>query len=118
MNTDTDDDPVVIYTLPDDMRRLHLRRVDDYMLLIKTESPHMLEQMNDRIIKLTILEDIIVHLDNTPRDIEIRFPTDPEHHVSEDVIVEYEARPIQIGVLSYIYKLSERLLIVQASFIK
>lgn len=118
MSLDVDNLPVVIYTLPDDIQRLHLRRIDDHMILITTESPHMLERMHDRIIKMTILEDIIQHLKHTPEDIEIRFSLDSERNIEEGQIVEYRSNPIQIGVLSYVYKIAEHRLIIQSGFIK
>lgn len=116
--TDTSESPVVVYTLPEHINRLHIQRVENHMILIPTQSGNPFDSIHDKMIKINILEDIVGLLKHTPRDIEIRFPLDPSKNIEIDQIVEYVSDNIRIGVLSYVYKLDEHLLIIHASFIK
>lgn len=116
--TTFDTEPVVIYTLPDEINRVHLSRREDHMILIPIQSGNVLESAHDKIITINILEDILQVLDRTPNAVEIRFPLDPERDLELGQIVEYTDEKIRIGVLSYLYQLKTDTLIVQASFIK
>lgn len=116
--TEIDEKPVVVYTLPEDINRLHLRKSEDHMILIPTQSGSTFESMHDKVIKINILEDIAGLLQDSPSDIEIRFPIDPNQELEIDQIVEYKSENIRIGVLSYVYRRSDGILIIQAIFVK
>lgn len=107
---------VVVYTLPDVIKRLNLQRVGDRLLLIPTQTTDPLEKHDDRLIKKEILEHFLPVLESVPKYLDVRFAL--ESDIEDGEIIEFRGNPIKIGIFSHSYDVVECRLVVEAAFVK